>query len=249
VPVRGVRDYREIVNHWETHVTTGMLDDQRTQARIPDGGTSLIFCVLPGGESHLVVLGPRTQASYYPGKDVPLTVNVRFRPGRARLLTGVPVSEIAGRTVPLSELWGPAGVRLHHELLADPAHAAERIEHALRERIAAQSTAEASSADLVSAATTMLTRERVRDTARKLSVSERHLRNLFTDTVGLSPKQLTRVNRVRTVLARAHRQRGALLATDIGYYDQSHMAAEFRAAMGIPLGAYIAGQLPPGECC
>jgi AraC-like DNA-binding protein len=65
----------------------------------------------------------------------------------------------------------------------------------------------------------------------------------------MSPKQLARVNRVRTVLSRAHQQRGARLATDSGYYDQSHMAAEFRAAMGIPLGAFIAGELPPGEFC
>jgi AraC-like DNA-binding protein len=237
------------VNHWEIQVTTGLNSERRTQARVPDAATSLIFCVLPGGESHLVVLGPRTQASYFPGKDVPLTVSVRFRPGRARALTGVPVSEIAGRTVALSDLWGPAAVQLHRELLADPAHAAERIERALLTRLAAQSNTEASSGDLVSAATTLLTHERVRDTARKLSVSERHLRNLFTDTVGMSPKQLARVHRVRTVLSRAHRQRGAQLATDSGYYDQSHMAAEFRAAMGIPLGAFIAGDLPPAEFC
>jgi AraC-like DNA-binding protein len=237
------------VNLWETHVTAGLRDDQRTQTRIPDEATSLIFCLLPSGEGHLVVLGPRAHASYYPGKDVPLTVNVRFRPGRARLLTGVPVSEIAGRTVQLSDLWGQPAVRLHRELLADPAHAAERIERALLDRVDAQSVVEASSADLASAASAMLARERVRDTARKLAVSERHLRNIVTDTVGLSPKQLTRVNRVRTVLSRAHRLRGARLATDSGYYDQSHMAAEFRATMGIPLGAFIAGELPPGECC
>ncbi|TCO52499.1 AraC-like DNA-binding protein [Actinocrispum wychmicini] len=230
-------------------MTTDMLDDRRTQTRMPDGATSLIFCLLPDGESHLVVLGPRTRASYYPGKDVPLTVTVRFRPGSARLLTGVPVSEIVGRTLPLSDLWGPPATRLHHDLLADPTHASHRIEQALRERLAAQPKVVASSRALVSAATLMLASERVQDTARKLSVSERHLRNLFTDMIGLSPKQLARVNRIRTVLSRAERERGTRLATDIGYYDQSHMGAEFRSAMGVPLGAFMAGQLPPGECC
>jgi AraC-like DNA-binding protein len=222
---------------------------ERTQTRLPDSATSLIFCVLPEGHSQLVVLGPRTHASYHPGKDVPFTVNFRFRPGRARVLTGMPVNEIAGRAVPLGELWGPAGVRLHRELAADPDHAVERIEQALLDRLAAQSSTEASHWDLVYAATTMLGRERVHDTARKLNVSERHLRNLVTGAVGLSPKQLTRVNRVRTVLSRAHRLRGAQLATDSGYYDQSHMTAEFRSIMGVPLGAFIAGDLPAGESC
>lgn len=226
-----------------------MQDAQRTQTRLPDGGTSLIFCVLADGASHLVVLGPRTRASYYPGKDVPLTVSVRFRPGSARMLTGVPVSEIVGRTVPLSDLWGSPAIRLHHELLADPEHAPQRIEQALRGRVMAQPRLDSSSGAIVSAATAMLTSERVQDTARKLSVSERHLRNLFTDMVGLSPKQLARVNRVRTVLSRAERERGARLATDVGYYDQSHMGAEFRAAMGVPLGAFMAGRLPPEEHC
>jgi AraC-like DNA-binding protein len=237
------------VNLWDIRVTTGLHDQDSTQTRIPDGGTSLIFCVLPEGESNLVVLGPRAQAAYFPGKDVPLTINVRFRPGRGRVLTGVSMRELVGKTVPLGELWGPAGFRLHRELIADPEHAPERIERALLDRVAVRPKAEVSTSELVFAATRMLTHERVRDTARNLNVSERHLRNLFTDTVGMSPKQLARVNRVRTVLARAHRQRGARLAIDSGYYDQSHMAAEFRAAMGVSLGSYIAGDLPPAQFC
>ncbi|MFD1052021.1 helix-turn-helix domain-containing protein, partial [Kibdelosporangium lantanae] len=120
----------------------------------------------------------------------------------------------------------------------------------LRARFAKMSNTEQSRGDLVRAATAMLPGERVGDMARKLNVSERHLRNLFNDTVGLSPKQVARVTRVRTVLARADRQKGARLAVDSGYYDQSHMAAEFRDTMGLPLGAYIAGKRPPvlGDC-
>ena len=47
----------------------------------------------------------------------------------------------------------------------------------------------------------------------------------------------------------AGRPRTAALAADTGYYDQSHMTAEFRAVMGVPPSAYRAGRLPaPGHC-
>jgi AraC-like DNA-binding protein len=39
------------------------------------------------------------------------------------------------------------------------------------------------------------------------------------------------------------------LANDTGYYDQSHMAAEFRAMMQVALGEFAAGRLPDGLAC
>lgn len=59
--------------------------------------------------------------------------------------------------------------------------------------------------------------EGVATTARRPHVSERHLRNLVVDGVGLSPQHVARINWVRTVLAHAR----ARLASDAGYYNQS----------------------------
>jgi transcriptional regulator GlxA family with amidase domain len=115
--------------------------------------------------------------------------------------------------------------------------------------MADRSPVEESTSDLVHAATTLLTRHQVRKTAQQLSVSERQLRNLFTKTVGISPKRFASVDRVRTVLSHAHRHRGARLAVESGYYDQSHMSAEFRSTMRVPLGSYLAGDLPPSDSC
>lgn len=41
----------------------------------------------------------------------------------------------------------------------------------------------------------------------------------------------------------------AQLATDTGYYDQSHMSADFRALMGVPPGQFFRGQLPAPTPC
>jgi AraC-like DNA-binding protein len=75
------------------------------------------------------------------------------------------------------------------------------------------------------------------------------LRNLFAGEVGLSPKRFARIDRVRGVLASAGRRQWAQLANDTGYYDQAHMIAEFRAMMGVPPGAFVAGRLPAVHPC
>jgi AraC-like DNA-binding protein len=232
------------VKPWDIRAVCELADGEQTLTRLPSTSTSLIFVVLPEGGSRLVVMGPRTRALYFPSKDIPLTVNAQIRPGWARTLTGVPVSELTDQVLPLSDLWGPVGARLHDALIADPGNAVELIEKALTERL----TDDPSSA-LVHEATRWLPQERLPDTARRLNVSERHLRTLFTGAIGVSPKRFVQLNRVRTVLSRAGAQKGSQLATDSGYYDQSHMTAEFRATMGVPLSRYLAGDLPANSVC
>jgi AraC-like DNA-binding protein len=232
------------VKPWDIRTACERGSDGQTLTRLPSTSTSLIFAVLPEGITRLLVMGPRTHAEYFPRKDARLTVNAQFQPGWARTLTGVPVSEFTDQVVPLSDLWGKAGAQLHDALTADPANAVELIEKALSERV----TDDPGSA-LVHEATRWLPQERLPDTARRLNVSERHLRTLFTGAIGVSPKRFVQLNRVRTVLSRAGAQKGAQLALDSGYYDQSHMTAEFRATMGVPLSRYLAGDLPAKSVC
>jgi AraC-like DNA-binding protein len=51
------------------------------------------------------------------------------------------------------------------------------------------------------------------------------------------------------VLAGAGQQSLTQLAAEAGYYDQSHMTAEFRRMMGVSPGAFVAGQLPVAAPC
>lgn len=85
--------------------------------------------------------------------------------------------------------------------------------------------------------------------AERLEVSERRLRDLFTEHVGLAPKQYARITRVRAVLAGPEGAGWAGVAVDTGYYDQSHMTADFRALMGVPPAAFHAGRLPTATPC
>ncbi|OKI36953.1 hypothetical protein A6A25_20740 [Saccharothrix sp. CB00851] len=196
----------------------------------PDPAATLVVCSRTKGA---VVVGPRDRARYYAWRSAWRTV-VRLTPGRAQAVLDVPVDELAGRIVPLSELWGRS-VDDEAELVS-----------VLLDRV---SSADPRRSDLVHAAARLLRTRGVAETARALGLSERHLRTLFTRAVGLSPKQYARVDRVRRVVARGRRGEWAQLAAELGYYDQAHLTREFRATMGVPPGAYVSGDLPAASPC
>jgi AraC-like DNA-binding protein len=242
-----------------TVLTTGRPDDCQVLVHAPDADTSLVFRTTSARRSDLMVVGPRTHASYHLGKDFPLCLKIRLRPGAAWLLLGIPASQLVDRVISLGELWD--GSEALTITLAEPAAAPQlvlkHLEAALLTRITARTAADLARSELVQAAASDLTghpgrrSQSVPAIARRLAISERHLRNLFSDCIGLSPKQLKRISRVRGVLAggRSGTSRLAQLAATAGYYDQSHMTAEFRTMMGVPPAAFFAGHLPPLQPC
>ena len=94
-----------------------------------------------------------------------------------------------------------------------------------------------------------LTRASVNAVADDLGVSERHLRRVFRETVGVSPKAFARLTRFHRAL-RAAREDGhaswASIAATAGYYDQAHLIAEFRAIAGVTPRALL-GELRAGS--
>jgi methylphosphotriester-DNA--protein-cysteine methyltransferase len=78
-------------------------------------------------------------------------------------------------------------------------------------------------------------------------VSERHLRNVFREEIGISPKRYARIARIRRVAAKAGTESWARLAADHGFYDQAHLVAEFRELLGVTPRAFLAGDVPVGN--
>ncbi|GAA3109063.1 AraC-like DNA-binding protein [Kribbella aluminosa] len=87
---------------------------------------------------------------------------------------------------------------------------------------------------------------RVGETAARLGVSERYLRRVFRQAVGVSPKHFARIARVRRVIGTHHSW--ADTAAYAGYTDQSHLIADFRALMHVTPNAYTAGNVPLSNC-
>lgn len=218
---------------------------------LPDAATALVYRRNPAGGGELRVIGPRTRASYHPGDKPPTCVRARLRPGTARRVLGVPAAELRDRTMSLTDLWGTraTGFLARLDALADPGDVLRGIEDALADAL--RSTDVPSNGDVLRAAVASLADPGVRFAALagRLAVSERRLRDLFTEHVGLSPKHFARVQRVRAVLAGPGPGGWAGVAADAGYYDQSHMTADFRALMGVPPAAFHAGRLPAATRC
>jgi AraC-like DNA-binding protein len=207
---------------------------------------------IPHPESHLVVrFGPaiKNQLDVYAfgaqerahRKRVPgghRIVMARLHLGAHEAVLGVPASAIAGRYVPLEELWGQSiTVRLVERLAQ--AHtkleAAQVLEHAIAERIA-RVTERPSAPPLALEAAAKLSRANVNEVADDLGVSERHLRRVFRESLGVSPKAFAKLARFHRALraAREHAHPSwASIASAVGYYDQAHLIADFRAIAGV----------------
>ncbi|WP_327318715.1 AraC family transcriptional regulator [Streptomyces sp. NBC_01235] len=239
---------------WITGIGDVVVDRAPDDAftHVPDTATKVVVRVEENGRLDTLVVGPRTRATYHaePDKRLASCVQLRLAPGAVGPLLGVSAVDLVGRAVPAGDLPAPAAGRLARELTgAEPEEITARLADLL------PPPTDGSRERLLRAAVDALstrpdrTPAPVREVARELAVSERQLRNLFADGVGVSPKHYARIDRVRHVLTHAASAPWAELAAATGYYDQSHMTADFRTLMGVPPGAFFTGRLPRATPC
>lgn len=205
---------------------------------------------IPRPEAHLVVrfgpsargvdvhvLGARDRAHRKVIRTGWRTVTARLRLGASEAVLGAPASAIAGRIVALDELWGDAATERLLDRLAgsrSSTDAATVLDGAIAERLAAAGTRR-TAAQLTLAAADRLTTAPVNAVALDLGVSERHLRRVFREAVGVSPKTFAKLTRFHRALRAARDDdppSWAAVAAHAGYYDQAHLIAEFRAIAG-----------------
>jgi AraC-like DNA-binding protein len=220
--------------------TTSIRHGTHTVVEPPDPAASLIVRADGRGRRDVLVVGPRTHAIATRGGPGPSCLQLRLHPGVA-----VPVARL--RRIVDDRIALPGRGLAQTLATVDPG---TLLDPGTIGPLAQALADGPPPVDLVRDATRLLAEgEPVHVTARKLGVSERQLRNLFDRLVGVSPKQFARLQRVRLVLADAHRGDLAGLAARAGYYDQSHMTTEFRRLVGVPPGAYASGRRPPPGPC
>jgi AraC-like DNA-binding protein len=173
----------------------------------------------------------------------PLTasIGVQFKRGGAAALLPLPLSELQNVHVPLEDLWGAQAQELRERLL-DTSQAPVRV------RLLAQALlARAARPRTWRPAIDFALRTFEEDPqalawiADRTGFSERHFRTLFRAHVGLSPKQYCRLRRLRSLvrhIPKGTKPAWASLAQRVGYYDQAHLANEFRALTGMSPTAY-----------
>jgi AraC-like DNA-binding protein len=184
---------------------------------------------------------------------------VSLRPLGARALLGLPAGELAETDVPAEAVLGGVCAELRARAVAAPSWP-ERfaildeillrlMTHAGPDRAAAPEVGWAWR-QLLAAGGTI----RIADLAAETGWSGRHLTSRFRAEIGLTPKAAARVirfDRARHLLVRRAAAVGhdggaddgghrlADLAVACGYFDQAHLAREFRSLAGCPPSQWV----------
>ena len=193
-------------------------------------------------------------------------IQVALRPLGARALLGLPAGELAELDVPAEAVLGGVCAELRDRVRA-AAGWPQRFA-VLDEILLRQVGARTDVSPEVSWAWQQLLRQGgalpVSELAAGTGWSGRHLTSRFRAEIGLTPKAAARVirfDRTRRLLVRhlthhaASEYRLADLAADCGYFDQAHLAREFRTLAGCPPSQWLAeefrnvqaGAWPDGE--
>jgi len=214
-------------------------DDVRVFANAADRvGMSFDGAVVHGAQSRHFVLDARREVH---------VIGVHFLPGGGAVLLGVSAQELTDRHLALSDIWGARARTLRERLLEAPTPAAKfalleqaMLEQYLHARLHPQLVHPAISFALRGMQTAP-TDLRIAQIQTSTGYSPRRFTTLFSDAVGLTPKLYSRINRLRSVVERVARGgevAWADLASEYGYYDQSHLTRDFREFSGVTPGEY-----------
>jgi AraC-like DNA-binding protein len=154
-----------------------------------------------------------------------------------RLFFGLPMSELAGRCVPMGDVLP----RKHRDLarrlrdLPDWDERFDLFEHVLQETIEAAGAPHA----IVSWAMRRILERGgaldMRGLSRELGYSQKHVISLFREHVGVPPKSVARLVRFDRLIQHLRSGGGGSwvdLALEFGYYDQSHLVRDVRHFTG-----------------
>jgi len=169
-------------------------------------------------------------------------VVARLRLGTHEAVLGAPASAIAGHTVALEDLWNDSA-QLFDRLASarSMAVAAAVLQGAISERLGTAPECSVHSRFALEAARRLQSAS-VDAAAADLGVSARHLRRVFREALGTSPKVFNRLMRFHRALGAARkdaRTGWAGIAAAAGYYDQAHLIAEFRTIAGVTPRALV----------
>ena len=226
--------------------------------RIAPTGSTVAAVVLgdpikqtPVGEGSAVVaetgflIGPHDRPIVNEPLGETYCVGIVTTPVGCRPALGLAPAPLRGRVVDLLQVW-PRAAALRGELATcrTPAQALDAVEATLRTAEPFDRSAFARCEAAVRQLSADPTRP-VTDIATELGVSHGHLDRQFTEQVGLSPRTLARILRMRRLLEAidVHGLVGwADKAAELGWSDQAHLIRDFKRHTGVTPSQYLAAQ-------
>lgn len=244
---------------WYTRA--GQLDHRRDRI-LPTGRSQLVISLsrdflldCPEGQpdqctAPALLVGQRSVYEIVDTSDLADLIGVVFAPAALPVFTSDRADLFSNRSVVLEQLWGGQAHMLRDALreASSPQQKLQTLEHFLlvnfqqrmeHRRFSAHPAVEFAlrrfgQAPVVATVSSM---------AKETGWSERRFSQVFREQVGFRPKAWCRIQRFQ----RAMRQMQACLeipwaelAVECGFYDQAHLANEFRAFSGIDASTYTA---------
>lgn len=212
-----------------------------TMRVVPDGTTSVAVVQQQDGRFDSYLRGPFLHPVELQVKASTTLIGVRLRPGVAFNLTGVAAHSILNRRTSLNDY---DTLREFTSIDPVPKTAMEWI--ASLQKLLLDRLAETSINPIVAKALEEIHAEygrvSVTDIAARCGISERHLCRLMRDWIGYGTKQYASVVRFQSTLAQMERapdSTAAVLATDAGYFDQSHLNVDVARYAGDTPGSLV----------
>lgn len=175
-------------------------------------------------------------------------IGVVFRAGGARPFFDSPADEFCNRVVALDQVWSFAR-GLHDQLLeaTGPVARLRVLDAYLNRRLRRVTELHSTVRHGLEEFHHNPIAPAIVEVARDTGLSRRRFAGLFREQVGLTPKLYCRLHRFQQVVHRIASGAPidwAQIALEGGYYDQAHMAHEFREFSGLSPGAWRASERP-----
>jgi AraC-like DNA-binding protein len=207
----------------------------------PTGG---VILSIPVGAGRVRLIGPRLTPLRPTVHGGDRFWGVHFWPGAASAILPPGLGTLRERVVPAEVAFGRAatdGLKRRLRRLSSAAEAIAAIEGLLVTRLPEARPLD----DAVMAGVLRLIGSAGRDSidrvAAGVGLSGRHFRRRFARAVGLTPKELARLRRLRASAVDAVDGSAgwSAIAADRGFSDQPHLAAEFRRLVGLSPAAFL----------
>jgi AraC-like DNA-binding protein len=213
-------------------------DAQQSKRIVPDGCLDLIVEHGPQSDLGIRIVGPSTSfvdVRLQPGIHM---TGVRFRPGCGSLVLGIHAHSLKDQRIDGLTFFGAShpifswlGKMSDYE--ATPISTVSKI---MRKYIEYRSPLRN---QLIENAVRAIHRGvPLSNLPRHLATSERNLRRLFTNSVGISPKLYQRIVRAQQAKAALHVGKHlSSIAFQFGFADQAHLTREFSSLLGVTPGS------------
>ncbi|QPC82837.1 helix-turn-helix transcriptional regulator [Phototrophicus methaneseepsis] len=202
------------------------------QENIPSPYVNLVF-----DPTETAVFGVSTKRFTYLLEGTCMVFSVKFRIGAFYPFIQSPVSDFTDGTLSLNVAFGQDAEATARHVLAENTIEGKiaLVEPFLRQHLPAEDHSVTLVNEIMDSVAHNNNVRRVEQLSEHVNMSVRSLQRLFHQYVGISPKSVIQRYRLQDAAARIEagdRPDWALLATEMGYFDQAHFINDFKRVIG-----------------